>query len=270
MSDTAVQGTSPSTWVPTLRVGASVVGAVLVLGEALPPAWGWAQHSEWAQTLQFVIWGFVGPSLLAIGAPGRLLGLSHSSGQAGSLPAEGERRILDRWAARQRIDRDQSRLIMSAIALIVVSVLWRTAPAVNALVRHPALMVLEAITLLVCGWLFEVQIVESPPLRPCHSHPYRIGATAAVMWSAWVVAYLAGMSHSQWYGAFTHVAGHGLSAVADQEIAAAIVWGLTAATFIPVVFWNLFRWLGSEEDPNVAMLKLVREEKEQGFFGSRG
>ncbi len=54
-----------------------------------------------------------------------------------------------------------------------------------------------------------VEIVESPPFSPGISRPYRIGVAAVVMWSAWVVAYLAGMSHDSWYTAFHHVAGTG-------------------------------------------------------------
>jgi hypothetical protein len=38
--------------------------------------------------------------------------------------------------------------------------------------------------------------------------------------------------------------------------------------FVPIVFWNLIHWLQSEEDPNEEIIKLFRQEKEHGFFGS--
>jgi cytochrome c oxidase assembly factor CtaG len=253
-----VNGASPTpsrTWVAPLRVACAVAGLIVIVLVLVPPMWGAARRDEWAQALQFVVLAFLGPSLLAVGAPWDRLGRGGPVG---------------RWATRRRPERGESRLVGTAFVFIVVSVLWRSAPAVNALLRHGALVALEALTLVVAGLAFQVELVESPPLRACPSRPYRIGATAAVMWSAWVVAYLAGMSHSQWYGGFRHVAGRGISAVADQQISAAIVWFVTAAIFVPIIFWNLMHWLQSEEDPNVELVRLVREEREQRFFGSRG
>ena len=149
-----------------------------------------------------------------------------------------------------------------------MTLLWRVAPIVNALVHHPWLVPVEAVTLFIPSLLLMVELVESPPLLPGISRPYRIGVSAVVMWTAWVVAYLAGMSHDSWYTAFHHAAGHGISASADQQFSAGFVWLLSASVFVPIVFWNLIHWLQSEEDPNEEIIKLFRQEREHGFFGS--
>jgi cytochrome c oxidase assembly factor CtaG len=149
-----------------------------------------------------------------------------------------------------------------------VTLLWRSAPAVNALVHHHWLVIFEAVTLSIPTVFLMVEVIESPPLSPGVSRPYRIGLAAVVMWAAWIVAYLAGMSNDSWYTAFHHVAGKGLSANADQQLSTGFVWFLTAAVFVPIVFWNLVHWLQSEEDPNEDMIKLFRQEREHGFFGS--
>jgi len=90
----------------------------------------------------------------------------------------------------------------------------------------------------------------------------------AVMWAAWVVAYLDGMSNTSWYDAFHHVAGHGVSLAADQQFSTGAVWFITAGVFIPIIFWNLVHWLQSEEDPNAELVKLIREDRTRGFFGT--
>jgi hypothetical protein len=69
---------------------------------------------------------------------------------------------------------------------------------------------------------------------------------ALAMWTVWTVAYLEGMSSTGWYHAFHHVAGIGLSAAAERELSAALIWAVAAVVFMPVVFSNLFRWLRAE------------------------
>jgi hypothetical protein len=69
------------------------------------------------------------------------------------------------------------------------------------------------------------------------------------------------MSHSSWYQAFHHFAGHGISAAADQQFTAAAMWFLSAAAFLPLVFWNLVHWLQSEENPTDELNRMVRRER---------
>jgi hypothetical protein len=67
------------------------------------------------------------------------------------------------------------------------------------------------------------------------------------MWAVWIVAYVAGMSHGQGYPGFQHLPGHGLSGVADKQLATGLLWLAAAAAYLPVVFSNLFVWLRAEE-----------------------
>jgi hypothetical protein len=92
--------------------------------------------------------------------------------------------------------------------------------------------------------------------------------SAIVMWAVWVTAYLMAMSHNSWYPTIHHFAGHGLSQSADQQISAAILWFMSAAAFLPVVFSNLNRWLQSEDDPDDELYQLVRQHRTRGFFGT--
>ena len=240
-----------------------MVGVVLVILALVPPFWEWALRYEFVETVQFCVFAFVAPALVAVGAPWRGV---RATGDAHDLTRQPA--WFRRWNARRVREKAQRRALGAAATTIAMTIGWRVAPVLNALVRHPWLVPVEALTLFVPALLLMVELVESPPLTPGISRPYRIGVSAVVMWSAWVVAYLAGMSHDSWYPAFHHVAGRGISASADQQISSGAVWVLTAALFLPIVFWNLVHWLQSEEDPNEEMIKLFRQEREHGFFGS--
>lgn len=260
---TSSEVTKPSkVWVPGFRGLLSVLSLVLIVVALVPPMWNWSLRYGFVESIQFCVFAFAAPALFAVGAPWR--GVRPTSARnEDAQPA-----WFRRWNARRVREKAQMRALVAAGGTLVATLFWRVAPVVNALVHHPWLVVVEAITLFVPSLLLMVELVESPPLAPGISRPYRIGVSAVVMWSAWVVAYLAGMSHDSWYTAFHHVAGSGISASADQQLSAGFVWLLTASVFVPIVFWNLIHWLQSEEDPNEEIIKLFRQEREHGFFGN--
>jgi hypothetical protein len=88
------------------------------------------------------------------------------------------------------------------------------------------------------------------------------------MWTVWVLAYLMAMSQNSWYRNIHHVAGRGLSQSADQQVTAGVMWFITAAAFLPVIFSNLNRWLKSEDDPDEELYQLIRRDRTRGFFGT--
>jgi hypothetical protein len=69
------------------------------------------------------------------------------------------------------------------------------------------------------------------------------------------------MSDGEWYPAYRHVAGHGLSLVADQQITAGVMWAVASICFLPLIFFDLFRWLHNEEEPDEALQRLLRQER---------
>lgn len=253
----------PKAWVPGFRGLLSVASIALVVISLSPPLWGLSFRYGFVQSIQFCILGFGAPTLFVAGAPWLGRGGRHKSMDLAAQPA-----WFQRWNSRRVREKAQFRTLSAAAVVIASTLLWRAAPFVNALVTHHWLLLVEAVTLFVPMVFLMIEIIESPPFTPGISRPYRIGVSAVVMWSAWVVAYLAGMSHDSWYTAFHHVAGKGISANADQQLSAGFVWMLTASVFVPIVFWNLVHWLQSEEDPDEEIVKLFRQEREHGFFGS--
>ena len=122
----------------------------------------------------------------------------------------------------------------------------------EAVATHGWLALVEAAVLLVFGLGLWLELVSSPPLAPRAGHLRRAVLGAFSMWVFWILAYVTGFSNRGFYQNFAHVAGS-LSAAADQQIAAAVLWAVAAATFMPVIFWNALTWLQSEEDPDTEL-----------------
>jgi hypothetical protein len=79
------------------------------------------------------------------------------------------------------------------------------------------------------------------------------------MWMIWVTAYLVGLSHASVYRSYPHVVGRDLSVSADQAITTGVLWFASLCAFLPVIFSNLAIWLRSDEDPDDALYRLVRD-----------
>lgn len=245
-------------WVPGLRRWLWVLGIVVWALCVAPPLAEWARRYEYAQAVQFAGLAFWAPTLIAAGAPWRSWRLVREDSD-GSLTGA--------LAHRRRIN--VGRVVTWAFLFIVASVLWRVAPAVDALTAHPWLVAVEGVTLTSLGVALMADVIESPPMRPGVARPFRIGVCAAVMWSAWVFSYLEAMSNTPWYRDFQHEGHRAISIAADQQLSAAAVWFMTAVVFVPAIFWNLVHWLQAEEDPDEELHKIVREERSRGFFGYR-
>jgi cytochrome c oxidase assembly factor CtaG len=250
----------------------TVLGLLLLLVCLTPPFTNWSIRYGFVQAIQFDVFAIVVPVLFVAGSPWRRLGLASGTPYRfdpdGALISPTKPLIVDRMALARARRRGNNRAVLEVLSFIALTILWRSAPVADAMVRHPWLEIVEASTMLVAGIVLWLDLIESPPVSPATARPYRIGMTAAAMWTVWVVAYLQAMSHDSWYSAFHHVAGQGISLSADQQLTAGFMWLLSASAFLPVVFWNLIHWLQSEEDPDAELYQLVRQDHTRGFFGT--
>ena len=221
-------------------------GALLVTVALIPPLATQAGRYEWVEALQFAIFAVAGPALVVLGAPWRRLRLAAP---------------LGRLEAGRLRHRELLRSLGFLAVYLAAVVVWRTPAAVDAVSSRHWLVVVEAFTLLIAGTGFWLELVESPPLIPRSPHPRRAVLAALSMWTIWAVAYVEAMSDASWYRGFRHVAGIGLSASADRQLSTAVLWVVTAAAFMPVIFWNLVQWLRNEEDPDDELYRLLRESR---------
>jgi cytochrome c oxidase assembly factor CtaG len=248
------------------RVACLLAAAIIAVLVLIPPLDTLERRTEYAATLQFALLAIGVPALVALGAPWRLLGLA-------GPPAPGaRRRPVDRLADRRQRHRELPWSLIYIACDIGVAIAWHTPGAVRILASHGWLAVVEGAILLLFGLGLWLELVPSPPLAPRSGHLRRAVLGAFSLWAFWILAYVSGLSNHGFYHGFSHVAG-GLSAAADQQIAAAVLWAVAAGAFVPVIFWNALAWLQSEEDPDTELQTLARSERRRGtapFTPKRG
>ncbi len=248
---------APAPWRTWCLAGAALI-ALLTL---VPPLATAARRSEWAAALQFGLLALAVPALATLGAPWHRLRLS--GGRAGAESP------VDRLAGRRRRHPELVRSLGFIAADLAVVVAWHTPPAVAWVATSPWPALLEGVTLLVFGAGLWLELVPSPPLSPRSGHLRRAVLGAVAMWVFWVLAYVLAMSTHDFYASFHHAPG-GLSAAADQQVAAAVSWAVAAAAFLPVIFWNAVMWLKTEDDPDAELVTLLRAERRRGAPPVRG
>ncbi len=244
--------TAPSGW-RGRRHWLAVIGLVLVLVSLLPPLDMLALRYVFAESIQFCVLAMAGPALIVLGAPWRFLRLS-SPDQPGGGPG--------RLAAARRARQSFLRSAGFLLAFIGVCLAWRVPAVMDTLARQPALVVLQAVTLLPAGIALWLELVESPPLAPRLPRPQRAAIAALAMWSTWAVAYVLGFSTHGVFHAYDP-AGSGLSAVADQEITVGLVWAVAGFCFVPVVIVSMLGWLKDGEDPDEEFQRVFRDENQR-------
>lgn len=231
--------------------------ALVAIVALLPPLGTVARRTEYAAALQFSLLAIALPALVTLAAPWAYLGLS------GSPRPDGRPRLFDRLADRRRRHRELPWSIAFITVDLVVAAIWHAPGPVSSISGHWWLAVVEGLTLLVLGVGLWAELIASPPLVPRSGHLRRAVLAALAMWVFWIMAYLVGLSNHGFYRSFHHVAG-GLSAAADEEIAAGVLWFVATAAFIPVIFYNALTWLQSEEDPDAELVKVARAEWRRG------
>lgn len=230
LTDTTQTGRREDAAVPPLparaRYGPAIAAGILITSMLLPPAGAYARQYAYAQALQFLIFAVAGPALLVLGTPWRSRPPAWRPGRGGRRGGPGGRAAI------------------RLVAFIAVVISWRLPVTVNALARDPALVAAEMATLLAAGTGVWLELASTPAAPGQLPRPARAAVAAAAMWTIWVLAYLTGMSGSTWFAAYHHGGPGSLSAVADQQIAVAILWAVPALCFLPVIYVMVIAWLG--------------------------
>jgi len=216
----------------------TLVGIAATLAVLLPPVGPAVRQYVFMQALQFAVLATAVPALVVLGAP-----CSRPRGRFAG-------RLAGRLATARSHRAGVTRAWATLIGFIVVAVAWRLPTSVNALVRYPALTIVEAASLIVAGCALWLELVESPPFLPAIARPLRAAFAALPMWVIWASAYIMAFSHTVWFIAFAHRTGQVLGIAADQQIAAGLLWGITGLCFVPVVYVSLITWLRDTSDPD--------------------
>lgn len=134
---------------------------------------------------------------------------------------------------------------VSFVLFSVVLLTWHLPVLFDATLRSTALHGLEHTLFFCTALLFWKQVLHSPPLRAPLSSPQRVAYLIGAMIVSWVLAVVLALAPHPLYSYYAHEAARpgGISALADQQIAAGVMWVPGSITFLIVIFAYLNRWL---------------------------
>jgi cytochrome c oxidase assembly factor CtaG len=235
-------GAAPPQW---RRRSACFVAGLASLVFVLSPVFErWAAELLAAHMLQHVVLLAVAPPLIVLGAPWIPVWRG--------LPLALRRPLALGVMAYPRAVRAAFRTLRSPVPVwLLVNAnlaVWHWPSVYDLTLRNPAVHVLEHSLFLTLGLLFWLQVLDSPPLHPRLQGLWRVGYTTAASAAGWLLAVVLAFDPSPLYGAYAAVQHRpgGLSALADQDLAAGVMLGIGSVPYAIAVFVGIYQWLDEE------------------------
>jgi cytochrome c oxidase assembly factor CtaG len=221
-------------------------GIVVVLVALASPLDALSERLFWAHMTQHVLLLVVAPPLIVLARPWVRLW------RVLPLPA---RQYLGRSLARghlsplRRLGAWLGAPLPTFVLFCGVVLLWHMPALFDATLESEALHALEHTLFFATALMFWKQAIDSPPLHAPLSEPWRMAYVVGAMVVMWVLAIVLALEPHALYVPYVHEATRpdGLSALADQQIAAGVMWVPGSITFVIVLFVHLHRWLTPPE-----------------------
>jgi putative membrane protein len=202
-----------------------------------------SQQLFWAHMLQHVLLLVVAPPLLVLARPWLRIWRALPLGTRRSLG----RGLLQgrRTAPLRSLWRTLGSPVPSFVLFSTVLLAWHLPVLFDATLRSEALHALEHTLFFGTAVMFWKQVIDSPPLHASLGAPQRVAYVVGAMVVSWALAVVLALAPHPLYDAYAHEASRpgGISALADQQIAAGIMWVPGSITFAIVVFVYVHRWL---------------------------
>jgi cytochrome c oxidase assembly factor CtaG len=216
-----------------------------------PPFDNWADTSFALHMAQHVLLIAVAPPLLVLGRPWPRMWMPFPA-PARRAAAKGLAR--GRWSAPLRLAARALTKPPVAVALLAVALaLWHLPSLYGAAVHNEGIHLLEHTCFVAAALLFWGPLLEAPPIRARIDHLRRACWFAAGALPGWILAIVLAYSSHPLYPVYStlHHRAFGLSALADQAIAAGVMWVPgSIANFVAFILY-VYRWLepGTAETP---------------------
>jgi putative membrane protein len=218
-------------------------GAATLIIALASPLDALSEQLFWAHMTQHVLLLVVAPPLIVLARPWIRLWRA--------LPLDARRSIGrglgqgERAAPLRAASRTLGGPLVSFLLFSVVLLGWHIPALFDATLRSSALHAFEHTLFFTTALMFWKQVIDSPPLHARLGPPQRVIYVIGVMIVSWVLAIVLALAPHPLYELYAHEASRpgGISAIADQQIAAGIMWVPGSITFVVVIFAHVHRWL---------------------------
>jgi putative membrane protein len=167
----------------------------------------------------------------------------------------------ERTAPLRAIGRVLGRPVPSFVAFSVVLLGWHVPALFDATLESTTLHAFEHTLLFCTAVLFWKQAIPSAPLRIRLSAPQRVVLLIGGMIVSWALAVVLALAPHPLYSYYADLPSRpgGISAMADQQLAAGVMWVPGSVTFLIVLFVYVHRWLLPPSPDSARPQRLVGE-----------
>jgi putative membrane protein len=225
------------------RTASFVAGLAAIVVALDSPIDELADELLWVHMVQHLLLLMVAPPLLALARPWNRVW--HG------LPLELRRRIARavvggrRWRPARRAAAVLAGAVASWLVFNLTFVAWHVPWAYDLTLRSPPIHALEHLLFFAVGLLFWTRVIDSSPWRSRLPAAARAAYLAAAMVVGWVLAIVLAVAASPLYAPYAAEASRpgGISALADQQLAAGVMWVPGSIPFTVALLATAYRWL---------------------------
>ena len=225
------------------RLASFALGLVAIVAALGSPIDRLADSLFWAHMVQHVLLIAVAPPLLALARPWNRMWRG--------LPLEFRRPVAralaqdPRLGALRRVARFVAEPLPSWMIFNLTFLAWHLPGLYDAALRHSAIHALEHALFFSTALLFWTRVVYSPPWRSPLSEAGKLIYLGTTMIAGWVLAVVLALAQSPIYSAYADRATRpgGISPLADQQLAAGVMWVPGSLPFAIALVVIAYRWL---------------------------
>jgi putative membrane protein len=239
-------GARPRSAARRWRTMAFAAGLATIVVALASPLDGLADKLQWAHMLQHVLLLLVAPPLLALARPWNRMWRGLPLGLRRSVAREVTR---GRWSSHlRRAARVLGDPVLSWLVFSVTLAFWHVPFAYDATLRSSLVHALEHGLFFGTGLLFWTRVIDSPPWRSPLPDGARAVYVVSAMVAGWLLALVLAVSSSPLYTPYAAEASRpgGISALADQQLAAGVMWVPGSIPFTIAIIAIVYRWLEPE------------------------
>jgi putative membrane protein len=233
----------PSSPANRWRTASFIAGLATIVVALDSPIDDLAEELLWVHMIQHILLLVVAPPLLALARPWNRMWHGFPLGfrrRAARAVAQRPRLAPVRGAARLLQDP-----IVAWLAFNLTFIAWHVPAAYDATLRSQFVHALEHASFFGTALLFWTRVIDSPPWRsPLGDLPRAIYLALAALVS-WVLAIAFAVSTAPVYAPYADEASRpgGISALADQQVAAGVMWVPGSIPFMIAILFIVYRWL---------------------------
>jgi len=208
----------------------------------------YADELFWVHMVQHILLLTVAPPLVLLGKPWPRMWRA--------LPLAPRTRIArtmarSRWVAPVRA---LARPLPAWILFNVTFVGWHIPAAYDLTLTSGVVHALEHAMFFFIGLLFWARVIDPGPLRPRLVWPMRIAYAASTMVVGWLLAITLVMVQHPIYGYYAALETRpgGITALADQQLAAGVMWVPGSLAYTITFIIGFYRWLEPDPSPSSA------------------